>query len=194
MENFLVKRDAVALEAYFPSRRSIVLFIEMLNYFEENFLDCDLYVGITPSEYAPIGISLLKQPNLKYRYLKVSSELDTKSDASGFQAALLLMKQSSLAYDLVYFMHLKGSSLAEEYKAINESGREVEFNVLEIFLDIFKNCEKIERIFKSNLKIGKSSTALFDVISGLMKFKLPRFLLTYTLIRFMLFGDRQYTM
>jgi hypothetical protein len=104
------------------------------------------------------------------------------------------MKQSSLAYDLVYFMHLKGSSLAEEYKAINESGREVEFNVLEIFLDIFKNCEKIERIFKSNLKIGKSSTALSDVISGLMKFKLPRFLLTYTLIRFMLFGDRQYTM
>jgi hypothetical protein len=69
MENFLVKRDAVALEAYFPSRRSIVLFIEMLNYFEENFLDCDLYVGITPSEYAPIGISLLKQPNLKYRYV-----------------------------------------------------------------------------------------------------------------------------
>ncbi len=182
MENLSVKRDAIALAAYFPSRRSIVLFIEMLNYLEENFLDCDLYVGINPSEYAPIGITLLKQSNLKLRYLEVCSELDTKSDASGFQASLLLMKQSCLTYDIVYFMHLKGASLTEEYKTTDESGREVEFNVLKIFLDIFKNRDKIERIFKSNSKIGtyshllgKSSAGQSDVTSELMEFKFPPF-------------------
>lgn len=182
MDTILNKSDAVALAAYFPSRRSIVLFIEMLNYLEEHFSDCDLYVGINPSPYASLGISLLKESKLNFRYLEVSAELDAKSDASGFQAALLLMKQADAAYDIVYFMHLKGASLTEEYSTIDSAGNRIEINVLRSFLEIFKNRAQINELFHSNPKVGtfshllgKSRTPTPDVTSTLMQFDYPPF-------------------
>ncbi len=182
MENLLNKNDAVALAAYFPSRRSIVLFIEMLNYLEEHFSDCDLYVGINPSQYASLGISLLQQSKLNFRYLEVSTELDSKSDASGFQAALLLMKQADRTYEIVYFMHLKGASLKEEYSTIDATGNRIEINVLQNFLEIFKNRAQIKEIFHSNSQVGtfshllgKSRTPTPNVTSNLMQFDYPPF-------------------
>ncbi len=176
------KSDAIALAAYFPSRRSIVLFIEVLNYLEEYFSDCDLYVGINPSQYAPLGIALLKQSKLNFRYLEVSTKLDAKSDASGFQAALFLIKQADTTYEIVYFMHLKGASLTEEYSTIDSAGNRIEINVLRNFLEIFKNRPQIEDIFRSDPQVGtfshllgKSRTPSPDVTSNLMQFDYPPF-------------------
>jgi hypothetical protein len=61
VENLLNKNDAAALATYFPSRRSIVQFTEVLNYLEEHFSDCDLYEGINPTQYTPLCIAPLKK-------------------------------------------------------------------------------------------------------------------------------------
>ncbi len=191
IDTSLNHHTAVALATYFPSRRSVRLFIEMLNYLEEHFADCDLFVGVNPSEYAPIGIDLLKKSKLKFRCLEVNTELDTRSDASAFQAALLLMKQSNTNYDVVYFMHLKGASLLTEYTATNPSGNKVEFNVLRAALEVFKNRSYIEGVFESDTRVGtfshllgKSRLQVPDVTSDLMEFRYPPF---YTYLHFYTF-------
>lgn len=173
-------RSAVVLATYLPSRRALSVFLEVLDYLEQNFVDCDLYVGLNPSEYASLGVELLRRTGLRHRCVEAPHELNTRSDASAFQAAMLLMKQSSASYELVYFMHLKGASLPAEYEAVSASGDKVEFNILRRLLDVFSNRPYIEDIFCSDARVGtysylcaKKKGPVPDLTSRFMQFRLP---------------------
>jgi hypothetical protein len=182
--------DAIVLALFLPTRRSITLLIKLINYLEEIFIDCDIYIGINPSIYEFIGLEIIKKSKLNIRYMQVDVRLDAKSDSSAFQAALLLMKQANFNYDIVYFMHLKGSSLEEEYKIVKD-GKIVELNFLEFFMDVFKKREYIQRVFEDDNSIGtysymlgKSKNKTKDVTSMLMDFEYPPF---YSYIHFYTF-------
>jgi len=174
--------SAVVLATYLPSRRSLAILIETLDYLEQHFGDCDIYVGINPSPYVSLGIELLRKSSLNFRYIEAPAHLDTRSDASAFQAAMLIMKQSQASYDLVYFMHLKGSSLTAEYEAVSASGDKVEFNIFKRLLDVFRDRTYVENVFQSEPYTGtysyllaKKSNPIPDLTSAFMDFSLPPF-------------------
>ena len=81
---------------------------EFLDEFEKNFADSDIYVGINPGSIESVEI-LLNESNLNIVAVgRASSELYTLSDASAYQVALKLLKESGRIYDTGWFIHTKG--------------------------------------------------------------------------------------
>ncbi len=81
---------------------------EFIAQFEQNFIDSDIYVGINPGT-VPSVETILNESKLNIVAVgRASSELYTLSDASAYQVALKLLKESERHYDTTWFVHTKG--------------------------------------------------------------------------------------
>lgn len=120
--------DALLFSAYLPDdsilpahEQANRLYIgqEFLHRFKQDFKDCDLYMGINPgtmTEFKDL-LELSKKDFNNLEFVDVPADLYTRSDASGFQASLKLLKESNKEYDLIWFGHTKGGHYNDIYRA-----------------------------------------------------------------------------
>lgn len=103
--------DAIIFSSWLKTDCRVCIGEEYLDIFKKYFSDCDIYVGINPKT-VPLWKEKLEaaKKDLSIIYSDVPSDLYTGSDASGFQRALLLMKENNKEYDTVYFGHTKGAN------------------------------------------------------------------------------------
>jgi hypothetical protein len=81
---------------------------EFIEQFQLNFSDSDLFIGINPGSI-PVVEELILDSGLRIKAMsRVSEELYTESDASAYQLALNLLKQSGDRYEYCWFVHTKG--------------------------------------------------------------------------------------
>lgn len=81
---------------------------EFLYEFKQDFSECDIYVGINPTS-APLVEQVLANSNLRIVSERATIELYTHSDASAYQVALRLARDSKNTYDNYWFVHTKGA-------------------------------------------------------------------------------------
>lgn len=81
---------------------------EFLDEFKKNFTNSDIYIGINPESISSVEV-ILHESNLNIVAIdRASPELYTSSDASAYQIALKLLKDSGRIYDVGWFIHTKG--------------------------------------------------------------------------------------
>jgi hypothetical protein len=89
----------------FSKDREFVL-RQFLETFKSKFLDSDLYVGINPGSLDNIE-DIINEYELNTQIAKVNESLYSRSDASAYQAALKLLRDSGKEYDNYWFVHTK---------------------------------------------------------------------------------------
>lgn len=120
--------DAILFSAYLPKQeilpdheKSERLHIgkEFMGCFKQHFSDADIYIGINPNTDEGFENMLKSYTNdfNNLEYTHVPAELYTRSDASGYQSALKLLKESNKEYDLIWFGHTKGGHYNDGYRA-----------------------------------------------------------------------------
>ncbi len=115
---------------------------EFLDIFKQNYSDCDFYIGINYNSIAEVE-SVIESYNLNAVIERLTnSELYCGSDASAYQLALKLLKESKKSYDLYWFAHTKG--------AVNSRPTERAMYISKLFL----NRLHIETMFKTNRDLG----------------------------------------
>lgn len=124
------------------SEHKLYVLREFLDTFSNNFKDCDFYIGINYGSISYVENVILDYNfNLKMERLN-DSNLYCKSDASVYQLALRLLKESGNSYDMCWFAHTKGG--------VNE--RDVERNIY--IKDLYEKRYEIENFFNINDNIG----------------------------------------
>lgn len=114
---------------------------EYLNTFKSHYQDCDFYIGINHGSISEIE-QVIDSYGLSSKKTRVPYDLYCGSDASAYQAALKLLKQSNLKYDIYWFAHTKG--------AVNHRPGE-----RSLYLDnLFRNRLDIEKLFQDHEYIG----------------------------------------
>lgn len=115
---------------------------EFLNQFKTTYSDCDFYIGINYNSVTEIE-SIIDSYDLNTNIKRLmNSDLYCGSDASAYQQALKLLKDSNKTYDLYWFAHTKG--------AVNN--RPFERNMY--LTELFGNRKHIESMFKNNDHLG----------------------------------------
>lgn len=126
-------KDCVLFAAWCPYLHRMYPYIQIL---KKCYSNCDIFVGVNPNT-KPEFIKLLNDNSIN-NIIHVNPSQEVNSDASAFQAALKLYKNSSKDYRYVYFLHTKGMSYKseEQWKTSRES-----------YFDSFANrrleCEKL---------------------------------------------------
>lgn len=90
------------------SKDRLFVLHEFLNSFQENFSECDIYVGINYNSILEVE-DVLNKSNLKIIHGRSTEELYSYSDASAYQHALKLLYQSKKKYKSYWFIHSKGA-------------------------------------------------------------------------------------
>jgi hypothetical protein len=75
--------------------------------FKEHFSDADFYIGINTDSIQNMEKEI-EQYGLNCKMRRVPGDLYTKTDASAYQTALQLLKESNKYYDIYWFAHTKG--------------------------------------------------------------------------------------
>jgi len=99
-----MNKNAVIFAAWVPDINRIFPYLVGI---AEHFNDCDIYVGLNPSQND--AFDTLVKVGIK-NIIRVSDLLVVNSDASAYQAALLLFKTANQKYETVHFLHTKGIS------------------------------------------------------------------------------------
>ena len=103
-----MSRSCIIFSCTILSKDRLFVLEEFLQEFENNFKDCDIYVGINPPSIADIE-ERLARTSLRIKGVKRAPQhLYTESDASGFQTALQLANASGMSYENCWFVHTKG--------------------------------------------------------------------------------------
>tara|TARA_R110000822_G_scaffold162284_3_gene302682 strand:+ start:1364 stop:2233 length:870 start_codon:yes stop_codon:yes gene_type:complete len=102
-----MKKDCVILSSWVPSSDRMEPYVRVL---KEYYSDCDIYVGVNPSDYAELWIQKLKESGLNIIAEITPKNLVIPQHASAVQTALKLYKDSDTEYNLVHFIHTKGIS------------------------------------------------------------------------------------
>jgi hypothetical protein len=110
--------------------------------YERNFPDADIFVGINPAPRLDEWLSILEASPLNIRYAVTPKDLILSSDASGYQTALRLYRDTNSSHDLIWFNHFKGVS----WRRIDVS----ETNI-SLLLDKRKN---VEDVFADHPDVG----------------------------------------
>jgi hypothetical protein len=126
-------KDCVIFAAWVPYIDRFQIYIDTI---KQNYSDCDVFVGINPNSH-PDTENLLKANGIN-NIIHVKPELSVNSDASAFQAALSLYKNSNKNYRYIYFIHTKGMSYnsSQQWKVSRES-------YFDSFITKRATCEKI---------------------------------------------------
>jgi hypothetical protein len=136
-----MKSVIIFAASIFKEERLYVL-REFLQSFSENFKDCDFYIGVNYGSIPNLE-DVIKEYNLNCEVSRVTNaKLYTESDASAYQEALKLLKNSGKRYDLYWFLHTKGS--------VNDRVNERKMYIDEYLL----NRNKIEQMFESHPLLG----------------------------------------
>jgi len=102
-----MKQSCVIFACTILSDDRLFVLQNFLDEFKKDFSDCDIYVGINPNSTQAVE-DLINNSNLNIKGLaRVSESLYTLSDASAYQLALKLVKQSNTDYDTYWFIHTK---------------------------------------------------------------------------------------
>jgi hypothetical protein len=115
---------------------------EFLNQFKTTYSDCDFYIGINYNSINEIE-SIVESYGLNVNIKRLTEpNLYCGSDASAYQQALKLLKDSNKTYELYWFAHTKG--------AVNN--RPYERNMY--LTQLFANRLHIESMFINNTQLG----------------------------------------
>lgn len=115
---------------------------EFLDTFTKHFVNCDFYIGVNYGSH-PLVETIIAESNLSTIVTRVERpELYCGSDASAYQAALELLKESKKTYNIYWFAHTKG--------AVND--RPYERNLY--LTELFANRLEIEQLFKTYEHLG----------------------------------------
>ena len=87
-----------------------------LPFIKDNFNDCDIYCGFNFTDIL-IQNTIINQLNI-YESGQQKDDLIVRSDASGYQKALELLKNSNKRYDRYYFIHNKTVTMHYPYQYI----------------------------------------------------------------------------
>jgi len=101
-------KSSVIFASYIPTTNELLVGIEMLDKMCQYFSDCDIFIGVNPSCPEWIGVIESYSDRLNIKYRITESDKVIKSDASAYQTALSLYKDTNTEHDLVWFMHTKG--------------------------------------------------------------------------------------
>lgn len=135
-----MKSCVVFAASIFDSTRLNVI-REFFSSFKTNFGDADFYIGINHGSI-PNMENVIKEYELNCYFIQGIPELYTKTDASAYQAALKLLKQSGNKYDIYWFAHTKGGVNSRE-------------GVRELYLkEMFSKRKEIEDMFVKYPKLG----------------------------------------
>jgi len=104
----------------------------------------DFFIGINPSSYKDTYECILKYITPR-RMEFVPNELEIDSDASCYQTALRLLKESNERYDLYWFIHTKGG----------HNDRDVDRRLY--INELINNSDEIINIFKKFPNLGSYS-------------------------------------
>lgn len=145
-------KNCFLISFFLPTKESVLVLEDILNRLETNFQDLTIFIGINPSPFLEDGIKIIeKYKSVNIFYDTVPSHLVCDSDASGYQTALKLLKDSKKSFDLYWFMHSKAVT--------SNRSQEREF----MLNDFIENKEKIESLFIENDFIGSYGDMLIQL-------------------------------
>jgi len=145
-------KNCFLISFFLPTKESVLVLEDILSRLETNFQDLTIFIGINPSPFLEDGIKIIeKYKSVNIFYDTVPSHLVCDSDASGYQTALKLLKDSKKSFDLYWFMHSKSVT--------TNRSQEREF-MLKNFIE---NKEKIESLFVENGFIGSYGDMLIQL-------------------------------
>lgn len=90
------------------SKDRLFVLDEILTSFKDNFPDSDIYIGINPGSIDAVE-TVIAGYGLNTITARAPGNLYTLSDASAYQIALKLAKDSKNTYDSYWFVHTKGA-------------------------------------------------------------------------------------
>jgi hypothetical protein len=102
-----VSRSCIIFACTILTEDRLFVLEEFLNNFKEKFSDSDIYIGINPGTIVAVE-DVIKEYKLNTVTERASLDLYTVSDASAYQVALKLLKDSKKSYDTYWFVHTKG--------------------------------------------------------------------------------------
>jgi hypothetical protein len=102
-----VNRSCIIFACTILTEDRLFVLQEFLDTFKESFFDSDIYIGINPGTVSSVE-EVIKGYKLTTVVERASSELYTQSDASAYQVALKLVRDSKKIYDSYWFIHTKG--------------------------------------------------------------------------------------
>jgi len=166
--------NAIIFSVYIPSHDKVYILTELLEAFKNNFINTDIFIGINRPYCTEVIEEIIKyKDNFNIIYEISDDHIVTKCDISGYQTALMLLKNSKKNYDLIWFVHTKG---------VTSNRHSIRKELINTF---FINQCHIIKIFESNPNIGTYSKYIIkydgpeyfnDVLSQFYKnFKLPYF-------------------
>ena len=171
-----MSKSAVVFAGYFPTPFSLAVGEEFIAYFRQHYADCHFYVGLNPAACNQDFLRLLATSGLQYEVRIVPESLVVDSDASAYQAALLLLRDGERQdFDVLYFFHSNG--------ATNPTSKQLR----EFFLPRFADRARIEAAFSHetvgsySLFLGKSKNPFIDQLGEHYVFDRPYF---YTYLYF----------
>lgn len=136
----MTTKNAIVFASWFPNLERSPFYI---NDMQKNFKDIDVYFGVNPSNtnYHKT-LKLIGYDNVAV----TPNERVVPSDASAFQTALELLKNSGNEYETIYFLHTKGISYQNDaaWMSSYES----------YYLGFFRQLQEIEKVLKSNELVG----------------------------------------
>lgn len=134
-------KTCVIYAAYIPNSPKLNVIREFFSVFKSQFHDADFYIGINPGSI-PNTINTIKEYGLNCQFVNAQENLDTTTDASAYQAALKLLKDSGNKYDVYWFGHTKGGSNPREEE------RRLYIN------EFFSKRKEIEDMFEQHPHLG----------------------------------------
>lgn len=129
---------------YLPSQKSVNILGDIINRLHIEFDNPSIFIGFNPSPFLDMGVNLIRSMNInnKIEFGVVPKYLICDSDASGFQFALKLLKNSGKKFNLYWFLHSKSTTTNRDHE------REYMIN------DFIYNKSKIIDLFEKNDFIG----------------------------------------
>ena len=94
-----MKKDCVILSSWVPSSNRMEPYIRVLVSY---YSDCDIYVGVNPSDYAELWIQKLKESGLNIIAEITPENLVIPQHASAVQTALKLYKEGAPFYISIF--------------------------------------------------------------------------------------------
>jgi hypothetical protein len=106
-------KTCVVYAAYVPDSTKINVIREFFSVFKSQFTDADFYIGINPGSISSVN-NVIKEYGLNCQFCYAQDNLNTNTDASAYQAALMLLKNTGIKYDTYWFGHTKGGANPRE--------------------------------------------------------------------------------
>jgi hypothetical protein len=110
-------KGSIIFASFIPSKNELYIGKQFLDKFKELYKNYDIFIGVNDSckEWLDTIIEYSKTMNIYYDITPKDLLID--SDASAFQTALKLLKNSGKKYDIYWFGHTKGvTSNAHDFR------------------------------------------------------------------------------